>query len=103
MNLNKQGASYVQVKNLKGGIEQLLKGTAQNELNTILEGQDEYQVYCPSIFDRIKHINMLLSQFPEATAQDCFTPEEIKRLLYYAMPVRWRTNFINSGQRLNIL
>jgi len=40
---------------------------------------DKYTV--PQFLDRIKHINMLLSPFPGATAQDCFTPEEIKRFI----------------------
>ena len=52
----------------------------------------------PQFLDRIKHINMLLTQFPGASNQDCFTAEEIKRLFYQAMPTRWQTNFINSGQ-----
>ena len=41
---------------------------------------------------------MLLSQFPGASEQDYFMPNEIKRLFYQAMQTRWRTNFINSGQ-----
>ena len=55
----------------------------------------------PQFLDRMKHINMLLAQFPGATAQDCFSSEEIKTIFYHAMPVRWRTNFINSGQSLS--
>ena len=43
---------------------------------------------------------MLLSQFPGASQADCFTPNEIKKIFYHSMPVRWRTNFINSGQNL---
>ena len=59
---------------------------------------DKYTV--PQFLDRLKHINMLLSQFPGASEQDSFSLDEIKRLFYQAMPTRWRTNFINSGQSL---
>ena len=47
----------------------------------------------PQFLDRLKHINMLIQQFPNATPQDSFTPEEVNSLFYYAR----RTNFINSG------
>ena len=43
---------------------------------------------------------MLIAQFPEAATNDSFTPTEVKRFFYHAMPRRWRTNFINSGQSL---
>ena len=43
---------------------------------------------------------MLIAQFSDATDSDAFTPTEIKRIFYHAMPTRWRTNFINSGQSL---
>ncbi len=54
----------------------------------------------PQFLDRLKHINMLLLQFPDANPDNQFSPQEIKKLFYHAMPVRWRTNFINSGQSL---
>ena len=50
--------------------------------------------------ERLKHINMLIAQFPGTTVADSFTPTEIKRIFYHSMPTRWRTNFINSGQSL---
>ena len=55
----------------------------------------------PQFLDRIKQINLLLAQFPNSNHQQCFTNEEIKRLFYFAMPMKWRTNFINSGQSLH--
>lgn len=55
----------------------------------------------PQFLDRLKHINMLLLQFPNATQQDQFTAEEIKNRFYYAMPLRWRKNYINSGSNLS--
>lgn len=54
----------------------------------------------PQFLDRLKHINMLLAQFPDAAPQDTFNDEEIKQIFYHSMPVQWRTNFINSGQVL---
>ncbi len=55
----------------------------------------------PQFLDRIKQINLLLAQFPNSNPQQCFTNDEIKRLFYFAMPMKWRTNFINSGQSLH--
>ena len=63
-----------------------------------IKKNDKFTV--PQFLDRLKHINMLLSQFPGASQADCFTPNEIKKIFYHSMPVRWRTNFINSGQNL---
>lgn len=130
---------YNTYQKLESGIEQLLKGTARNEWNTIkqtvqpntntvitftrrveslksiyipdpaaVENQKTYlhrirktdKFTVPQFLDRMKHINMLISQFPGATERDCFTPDEIKRLFHHAMPTRWRTNFLNSGQSL---
>ena len=31
----------------------------------------------------------------------CFNDEKLTRIFYFAMPNRWRTNFINSGQSLH--
>ena len=59
---------------------------------------DRYTV--PQFLDRLMHINMLLHQFPSATAADSFNSTELKRIFYHSMPTRWRTNFINSGQSL---
>ena len=50
--------------------------------------------------DRFKHVNMLISQLPNAKDSDTFMCEEIKKLFYLAIPVRWRTNFVNSGQSI---
>ena len=55
----------------------------------------------PRFLDRLKQINLLISQFPNSTQNNCFNDEELKRLFYFAMPLRWRTNFINSGQSLH--
>ena len=60
---------------------------------------DRYTVL--QFFDRLKHINMLLRQFPSASDSDCFNATELKRIFYNSMPIRWRTNFINSGQSLH--
>ena len=63
-----------------------------------IKKNDKFTV--PLFLDRLKHINMLLSQFPNGTIDDCFSNEEIKKIFYHSMPIRWRTNFINSGQSL---
>ena len=44
---------------------------------------------------------MLIAQFPTATKADIFSPIEIKKFFYHAMPNHWRTNFINSGQNVH--
>lgn len=40
----------------------------------------------------MKHIDMLLSQFPGASNQDYFTSDEIKRLFYQAIPTNEMEN-----------
>ena len=59
---------------------------------------DRFTVH--QFLDRLKHINMLIAQFPGATNADSFTPTEIKQIFYHSIPTRWRANFINSGQSL---
>ena len=49
----------------------------------------------------MKSINLLLAQFPGSSALQCLIPDELKRLFYFAMPMKWQTNFINSGQSLH--
>ena len=49
----------------------------------------------------MKQINLLLAQFPGSSALQCLTTDELKQLFYFAMPMKWRTNFINSGQSLH--
>ena len=41
-----------------------------------------------------------MSQFPNASESDTFNSEELKRVFYTSMPLRWRTNFVNSGQNV---
>ena len=72
----------------------------QNYLQWVQEN-DRYTV--PQFLDRLKHINMILYQFPSATDSDCFNATELKQIFYNSMPIRWRTNFINSGQSLHSL
>ena len=131
---------YTSGSKLESGIEQLLKGTARHEWNTIkttvdptstsaaaferrvdalkaiyipdpaaITNQKNYmrrvrkndKTTVPQFLDRLKHINMLLVQFPNAAPTDAFNAEEVKQLFYHAMPARWRTNFMNSGQNVN--
>ena len=47
----------------------------------------------PQFLDWLKHINMLLSQFPSETDSNCFTPTEIKKIFYCFMPTLWYKNF----------
>ena len=63
-----------------------------------MKKKNEFTV--PQFLDRLKHINMLLAQFQDASNKDCFSADKIKKLFYHSMPVRWHTNFINSGQTL---
>ena len=56
----------------------------------------------PHFLDRLKQINLFLSQFPGSNPQQYFNNEELKRIFYFAMPNRWRTNFINSDQSLHM-
>ena len=74
--------------------------TIDNQRNYLQRVRKNDKLTVPQFLDRFKHINMLMSQFPDATANDSFAPTEIKRIFYHAMPTRWRTNFINSGQFL---
>ena len=51
--------------------------------------------------DRLKQINLLLAQFPRSDPGQCLTPDELKSLLYFAILMKWQTNFINSGQSIH--
>lgn len=54
----------------------------------------------PQFLNCIKHINMRIAQFPDATSNECFTSNKLTKIFYHSMPIRWQTNFINSGQTL---
>ena len=54
----------------------------------------------PQFLDWLKHINMLIAQFPSSSNQNIFTTDELKKIIYHSMPVRWRTNFVNSSQNV---
>ena len=62
--------------------------------------QKNNKLSVPQFLDRMKHINMLISQFPAADEDSIFTTKEIKKIFYHSMPVRWRTNFVNSSQNI---
>ena len=72
-----------------------------NQKSYLLRIRKNDRLIVPQFLDRIKQINLLLAQFPGSNHQQCLTLEEIKRLFYFAMPMKWRTNFINSGQTLH--
>ena len=55
----------------------------QNYLQRVRKN-DHYTV--PQFFDRLKHINMILRQFPAASDSDCFNANELKRIFYNSMP-----------------
>ena len=55
----------------------------------------------PKFLDHLKRMNLLIAQFPNATQSDCFSDQELKQIFYLAMPIRWRTNFVNSGQTIH--
>ena len=71
-----------------------------NQRNYLQRIRKNDKLTVPQFLDRLKHINMLIEQFPEATSDDTFTSEEIKKIFYHSMPALWRTNFINSGQNI---
>ena len=49
-----------------------------NQKNYLRRVKKNDKFTVPQFLDRLKHINLLLSQFPNATVQDCFSEEEIK-------------------------
>ena len=51
-----------------------------------------------TILDRIKYLNLLSLFFSNTTVANSFTPQEIKKFFHLAMPPRWQTKFVNSGQ-----
>ena len=60
--------------------------------------QKNNKLSVPQFLNQMKHINMLISQFSSADKDSIFNTDEIKKLFYHSMPVRWCTNFLNSGQ-----
>ena len=73
----------------------------ENQKSYLLRVRKNDKLTVPQFSDQIKQINLLLAQFPGSNAQQCLTTDEVKRLFYFAMPMKWRTNFINSGQSLH--
>ena len=60
----------------------------------LTKSQEKWQTQSPTF-------PCLWAKFPGSNRQQCFNNEELKRLFYFAMPNRWRTNFVNSGQSLH--
>ena len=73
----------------------------ENQKFYLLRVKKNDKLIGPLFIDRLKQINLLISQFLGSSLQQCFLPDEIKRLFYFSMPSRWRTNFINSGHILH--
>ena len=73
----------------------------ENQKSYMLRIKKTDKLTVPHFLDRLKQLNLLLAQFPNSNVQQSFTTDEIKRLFYFSMPMRWRTNFINSGQSLH--
>ena len=71
-----------------------------NQCNYLQRVRKNDKLSVPQFLDKLKHINMLISQFPKAKDTDIFTRGEIKKIFYHSMPARWRTNFINLGQNV---
>ena len=69
-----------------------------NQRNYLQRTRKNDKLSVPQFLDRMKHINMLILQFPDAKESDSFSNNEKKKLFYHAMLSRWRTNFLNSGQ-----
>ena len=73
----------------------------ENQKSYLLRIRKNDRLTVPQFLDRMKQINLLLVQFPGSSARQCLTPDELKRIFYLAMLMKWRTNFINSGQSLH--
>ena len=73
----------------------------ENQKSYLLRVRKNDKLTVPHFLDRLKQINLLLAQFSESSPQQCLTMEEEKRLFYFPMPMKWRTNFINSEQSLH--
>ena len=71
-----------------------------NQRNYLQRTRKNDKLSVPQFLDRMKHINMLILQFPDAKESDSFSNNEKKKLFYHAMLSRWRTNFLNSGQNV---
>ena len=61
----------------------------ENQKSYLLRVKKNDCLTVPHFFDRLKQINLLLSQFPGSNSQQCFSNEEIKRIFYFAMPMKW--------------
>ena len=73
----------------------------ENQKSYLLQVRKNNRLTVAQFLDCMKPINLLLAQFPGSSARQCLTSDELKRLFYFAMPMKWRTNFINSGQSLH--
>ena len=62
---------YNNYRKLESGTEQLLQGTAKDEWSTIKV-----------------EINLLLAQFPGSDPRQCLASDKLKRLFFFAMPMK---------------
>ena len=69
----------------------------ENQKTYMLQMKKFDKFTVPQYWDRISHMNLLIQQFPNATAADSFSHRELKRIFFTSMPARWKTNFINAG------
>jgi len=49
---------------------------------------------------RLQTIKRMIPEFIDATDADTLSDEEIKDIVYRAMPGGWKTNFVNSGKEI---
>ena len=73
----------------------------ENQKSYLLRIRKNDRLTVRQFLNQLKEINLLLAQFPGSSVRQCLTMDELKQLFYFAIPMKWRTNFINSGQSLH--
>ena len=59
----------------------------ENQKSYLLRIRKNDRLTVPQFLDRMKQINLLLAQFPGSSTLQCLTPDELKRLFYFTMPM----------------
>mmetsp|Transcript_10792 Transcript_10792/g.15591 ORF Transcript_10792/g.15591 Transcript_10792/m.15591 type:complete len:95 (+) Transcript_10792:655-939(+) len=73
----------------------------KDQLNYLRNVRKPRDMTPEEMISRLQYINLMIPEFIDATDADMLSDEEIKDIIYRAMPASWKTNFVNSGKEIH--
>jgi len=73
----------------------------KDQLNYLRNVRKPREMTPEEMITRLQYMNLMIPEFIDATDADMLSDEEIKDIIYQAMPGGWKTNFINSGKEIH--